>query len=152
MSSERIQHCLLPGRSILVGSVDPRGVPSCCRGIAIASADDLQTLTVYVPVATSQDTMRNVGLTRRLAVAASNPVDNCSTQLKGSATDARLAREDERDVVRRSLDAFTDALDRIGVPRRLTNSVAHWPAFAITMRVEEIYEQTPGPQAGTRLR
>jgi hypothetical protein len=152
MSPDRIQHCVLPGRSILVASADPRGVPSCCRGIAIASTDDLETLTVYVPVATSQDTIRNVGLTGRLAVAASNPVDNRSTQLKGSMTNARLAREDERDVVSRSLDAFAEVLDRIGVPRRLTHSVAHWPAFAITMRVEEVYDQTPGPQAGTRLR
>jgi hypothetical protein len=38
------------------------------------------------------------------------------------------------------------------VPRRLTRTVVHWPAFAVTIRVEEIYEQTPGPKAGTRLR
>ncbi|HZP47052.1 MAG TPA: hypothetical protein VFB07_00860 [Vicinamibacterales bacterium] len=152
MTDARLQHCLTPGLSILVGTVDAQGTPACCRGIAVASDDNLQTLTVYVPVATSHETIRNVALTRRIAVAASNPADNCSTQLKGTTTDARLAREDEAARVRRALDAFADVLDRVGVARRLTRSVSHWPAFAITMRVEEVFEQTPGPQAGCRLR
>ena len=152
MTNARAQHCLTPGLSILVATVDPQGFPSCCRGVAIASADDLETLTVYVPVATSQDIIRNVALTKRLAVAASHPIDHCTTQIKGTTTDARLARDDEAEVVRRGLDAFADVLDRIGVPRRLTRSVSHWPAFAITMRIEQMFEQTPGPQAGTRLR
>ena len=147
-----LERCLTPGLSILVGTVDPHGSPASCRGIAIASDDNLQTLTVYVPVATGQETIRNVALTRRIAVAASNPADNCSTQLKGTTIDARIARDEEASCVRRALDAFSDSLDRVGVPRRLTRSVAHWPAFAITLRVEEIFEQTPGPQAGCRLR
>src|SRR5581483_5091469 len=134
------------------GTVDPGGVPSCCRAIAIASDDGLETLTVYVPVATSQEAIRNIALTKRLAVAASHPVDHCSTQMKGTTIDTRLARDEEAERVRRGLDAFADVLDAIGVPRRLTRGVAHWPAFAITMRVEEMYDQTPGPQAGTRIR
>jgi len=152
MTESRQQHCLQPGRAILVGTVDSNGNPSCCRGIALSSDDDLQTLTVYVPVATSQETIRNVALTGRIAVATSNPADNRSMQVKGPTTEARLARDDEREHVRRCFDAFAAVLDRIGVPRRLTHSVAQWPAFAITLRVEEMYEQTPGPQAGTRLR
>jgi len=27
-----------------------------------------------------------------------------------------------------------------------------WPAFAIEMKVDQIFDQTPGPKAGTRLR
>jgi hypothetical protein len=152
MMDARIKRCLDPGLSILVGTVDPHNVPSCCRAIAIASTDNLQTLTVYVPIATSQEAIRNIALTGRIAVVASYPIDNCSTQMKGTVTEARLAREDEAERVRRGVDAFADVLDRIGVPRRRTRSMAHWPAFAVTMRVEEIFEQTPGPQAGTRIR
>lgn len=148
----RALQCLDPGLSILVGTVNPQGIPSCCRGIAVASRDALATLTVYIPVATSQDTIQNVALTGRLAVAASHPVTHCTTQLKGRTIEARLAREDEAEIVRHGLDAFADILDTIGVPRRRTRSAAHWPAFAITMQVEEMFEQTPGPQAGTRLR
>lgn len=152
MTNARVDRCLQPGLSILVGTVDSSGVPSCCRGISIASSDHLETLTVYVPMATSQDAIRNVAVTKRIAVAASHPIDHCTTQLKGTSTEARTARDDEAEFLRRGIDAFADILDRIGVPRRLTRSVAYWPAFAITMRVEQIFEQTPGPQAGSRIR
>jgi hypothetical protein len=43
-------------------------------------------------------------------------------------------------------------LDSVGVPRRVSGRLAHWPAFAIDLRVEETFDQTPGPHAGTRLR
>jgi hypothetical protein len=137
---------------VLVGTVDANGQPSCCRAVAIASTDGLKTLTVYVPVATSQQTIQNVATTRRLAVAASYPPTHATTQLKGTTLEARIARDDERAFVRERLDAFADALDPLGVPRRITRSLNYWPAFALTMHVDEIFEQTPGPQAGQRIR
>ena len=73
-------------------------------------------------------------------------------ELKGVAIETRLAREDEASFVRGRLDAFADVLDSIGVPKDLTRAVAHWPAFAVSMRVEQVFEQTPGPNAGRRLR
>ena len=155
MSAEgktRIDRCLESGLSILVGSVDPHGVPSCCRAIAIASPDGLETLTTYVPLATSQAIIANVAATHRLAVVATQPLDNSSTQLKGTTTNVRLARDDEAALVSARLEAFAQVLDIIGVPKRIVRSMTHWPAFAIDMRVEEIYEQTPGPRAGSRLR
>ena len=152
MSTERVHRCLEPGLSLLVGTVDVNGMPSTCRGIAAVSDDDLETMTVYVPVATSHETIQNVATTKRLAVAATHPIDNSATQLKGTALDVRLAREDEAAFVRARLEAFADVLDTVGVPRRLTRSVAHWPAFAISLRVEQMFDQTPGPNAGSRLR
>src|SRR4051794_19937057 len=130
MSNSRVQRCVEPGLSVLVGTADAAGVPSCCRGIAISTTDDLQTITVYVPVATSHETIQNVGVTKRLAVTVTHPRDNFATQFKGTAIEARLAREDEAAFVRSRLEAFAEVLDRIGVPRRLTRGVAHWPAFA----------------------
>jgi hypothetical protein len=138
--------------SILVGTVDAHGTPSCARAIAIASDDELQTLTVYLPVATSNETIQNVATTGRLAVCATHPISHCATQLKGTTSDARLAREDEAGFVRARLAAFADELDVAGVPKRLTRSLSHWPAFAVKMRVEQIFEQTPGPNAGHPLR
>lgn len=152
MTDSRLARCLEPGLSILVGTVDAHGAPLCCRAIAVASKDDLATVTVYVPVATSHETIQNLATTRRLAIAATHPFSNCATQLKGTTTEVRLARSDEAPFVRRQLEAFAEMLEAIGVPRRLTRSVAHWPAFAITMGVEQIFEQTPGPNAGSRLR
>jgi hypothetical protein len=148
MSDSRLQRCLEPGLSVLVGTADAAGMPSCCRGIAISTPDNLRTITVYVPVATSHETIQNVGVTKRITVTVTHPRDNFATQFKGTAIEARLAREDEAEFVRARLEAFADLLDRIGVPRRVTRGVTHWPAFAVTLRAEQVFEQTPGPNAG----
>jgi hypothetical protein len=137
---------------VLVGTVDAQGRPSCCRAIAMSSRDDLKTITVFLPVATSQQTIQNLATTRRVAVTSSFPPDHCTTQLKGTTIDARIARDEERAFVRERLDAFATILNSIGVPRRLTEAVSYWPSFAVSVQVEDIFEQTPGPQAGKRIR
>jgi hypothetical protein len=103
-------------------------------------------------VATSQETIANVATTRRLAVVTTHPIDHCATQLKGIVENTRPAREDEEPFVREHLGSFTGVLNTIGYPPRVTKAVVYWPAVAVEMRVEEIYEQSPGPKAGTRLR
>ena len=152
MLDQRIRHCLEAGASVLVATVDARGIPSCCRAAAITSDDDLQTVAIYLPIATSQQTIKDIATTHRLAVTATHVVEHFSVQLKGTACAARLARDDEAALVEDRYQAFAEVLYNIGLPRRLTGSVVHWPAFVVDMKVEEIFEQTPGPNAGTRLR
>ncbi|HEX7153933.1 MAG TPA: pyridoxamine 5'-phosphate oxidase family protein [Thermoanaerobaculia bacterium] len=150
MFAERLRRSLAEGTSVLVGTVDADGVPACCRGVALIPKDD-DTVTVYLPVATAQETVANVATTRRLAVCISHPIDHTTTQLKGVTRGVRIAGEHERELVTRSLEKFADILDEIGLPRRITRSVTHWPAFAIDMSVEETFDQTPGPKAGNPI-
>jgi hypothetical protein len=128
MANERLMRCAEGGMSIVVGSVDANGVATCCRGVAVATSDEFDTVTIYVPVATSQETLANVATTRRLALLCTNPLDHLSIQMK------------------------VGVLDAIGVPKHITRSSTHWPAFAIDMSVEEIFDQTPGPKAGNTFR
>ena len=152
MADERIACCLGPGTSVFVGTIGASGAPLCCRAVAIKADEDLVTATVYVPLATSRETIANLALTRRLAVVVTKPVEHLSVQLKGTSHDARLARDDEKAFVQSRLEGLGDVLDTLGIPRRITRSLSHWPAFAIEMQVDQIFEQTPGPRAGTRLR
>jgi hypothetical protein len=152
MLDERLRRCLARGTSILVATVDGKGTPSCCRASAITTQDDLQTVAVYLPIATSQQILKDIATTHRMAIASSHVVEHFTVQLKGTANTARLARDEEAVLVNESLEAFADVLFSIGIPRRLTRSVAHWPSFVVDMRVDEIFDQTPGPNAGARLR
>ena len=150
--NERLLKCVESGVSVIVGSVDAEGNPACCRAVGLRSDDDLATVTVFVPVATSAETIANVASTRRLAVVTTHPISHCATQLKGVVERTRPAREDEEPFVVEHLGGFGGVLNTIGYPLRTTRSITHWPAFALEMRVDEIYEQSPGPKAGTRLR
>lgn len=149
---ERLRKCVEPGVSVIVGSVDAEGNPACCRAVGLRSDDRLATVTVYVPVATSAETIANVGTTKRLAVVTTHPISHCATQLKGIVERTRPAREDEEPFIVEHFGGFGGVLNTIGYPLRLTRSVAHWPAYALELRVDEIYEQSPGPKAGSRLR
>src|SRR6185369_5466069 len=125
MLNPRLQRCLEPGVSIIVGSVDAQGVPVCCRGYAVRSSDDLETATVYLPVATSHETIQAVATTGRLAIGATYPADHSATQLKGVATDTRLAREDELAFVRERFSVYADVLEAFGIPKRLLNRATY---------------------------
>src|SRR5215510_12738151 len=120
MLNERLQRCLQPGLSIIVGSVDAHGAPTCCRAYALRSSDDLETVTVYMPVATSHETIQALATTGRLAIGATYPADHSATQLKGVATETRLAREDEAAFVREQVRVYCDVLAEFGIPKRLS--------------------------------
>ena len=152
MSTETLEHFMTGGVSVLVGTVDADGIPSCCRGIAIATKDHFDSVTIYVPAATAGETVANVATTRRVAVTCSHPLSHETLQIKGVTRGVRLAPASDEAFVRQRLDEFAAVLDEIGLPRRVTRSVAHWPAFAIDLSVEQVFDQTPGPKAGTLIR
>lgn len=151
MSSETLQHFMSGGVSVIVGTADADGIPSCCRGIAVLTRDDFATITVYVPAATAQETIANVATTRRVAVSCTHPLSHESVQIKGVSHGVRLAPPADETFVRTRLDELADVLAEVGLPRRLTNSIAHWPAFAIDISVEQVFDQTPGPKAGSAI-
>ena len=148
MSQEKLQGWADGGVSVIVGTVDADGFPTCCRAIAIASKDGFDTVTVYVPAATAQETVANVATTRRVAISCTRPLTHESIQIKGLTRGVRLAQPSDEPYVRERLSQFADVLDTIGLPRRVGTSVAHWPAFAIDVSVEQVFDQTPGPKAG----
>lgn len=139
------------GTSVFVGTVSPDGLPAGCRAIALKSEDELKSAVVFVPIATSRDVVANAASTRRISVVSSFPLDHLTTQIKGRMRAVRLAEAQEEDFLRDRLEGFADVLHVIGVPRRLTRSINYWPAFAIEFEVDEIFDQTPGPNAGNTL-
>jgi hypothetical protein len=151
MTTERLRLCLEGGNSVIIGTVDADGIPSCCRGIAVSTKDNFETVTVYVPVATAQETLANVATTRRIAVVMTEVLSHTSLQIKGVARGVRLAPASDEAFVRQRLHQFADTLDTIGQPRRITNRMTCWPAFAIDLTVEQVFDQTPGPKAGNCL-
>jgi hypothetical protein len=152
MVPEPFRRYVETGLSFFVGTVDAEGFPAACRAYALRSNDDFSVVTVYVPVNVSQETIANVATTRRVAIGATHPIDHGSIQIKGTTRGVRLARPEEEAFVQKRLEEYTDLLDMIGVPRRIMRGVTHWPAFAIDVTVEELFDQTPGPRAGEPIR
>jgi hypothetical protein len=151
MSIQRLQEWLQEGASVIVGTADAEGVPATCRGIALSPAKDPDTLIVHLPAATAHETLANIATTRRIAVVAAHPLSHRTVQVKGVTRGVKLAPAADEAFVRARWEAFCGVLSEIGLPRRVTLRIAHWPAFAVEMTIEEVFDQTPGPNAGAPL-
>lgn len=151
MTTAELRRFVEDGLSILVGTVGADGEPSCTRGLAVTGNDDLTRLTLYLPVNTAQQAIANVATSRRLAVVVSNPLDHSTIQFKGWSQSVRLAREEEAELVAARVEGFGDRLAAIGFSRGAVGRVSRWPAFAIEMSVEAVYDQTPGLGAGNEV-
>jgi hypothetical protein len=148
LSDPSIVRYLGRGMTIVVGTVDAAGWPVTCRAAALVGREDGRGVTVYVPVATSAETVANIATSGRIAIVASCPADHGTIQLKGRSLGVRVAGESEAEVVSAQVELLSDTLERVGLPRRMTRSLASWPAFAVDVEVESVFDQTPGPRAG----
>ena len=151
MISERLRKCGESGMSVVVGTADSDRMPSCCRAIALTSNDGFETVTVYLPVATSLETIANLATTRRVAVTVSEIPSHESTQIKGLTRAVRLAPQSEHSFLQQRLEAFAGSLELIGLSPQIARGMSFWPAYAIDLSIEEVFDQTPGPKAGNSL-
>lgn len=116
--------------------------------------DDRRTVTVYVPTERVQRIVGHLEGNGRVALGIGQ-ASHESYQLKGTYVSRRPADADDlarQEAYRKAL--LADALAH-GYPeeiaRPFTQGYAYTPAVAITFRAEEVYLQTPGPDAGSRL-
>jgi hypothetical protein len=151
MTQHQLQQWVEGGISVIVGTADADKVPTCCRAIAIATKDNFETVTVYVPAATGQETIANVATTRRVAISCTIPRSHGSIQIKGVSRGVKLAPASDEAFVRERLRMWADALGEFGMPRSITERMNVWPAFTVDVSVEELFDQTPGPKAGQPL-
>ena len=138
------------GVSILVGSRDAGLAPECLRAIG-ARVEDAAELTVFLPAATARATVTNLLDNGRIAVCFSQIADHQTRQLKGRVVSIALADDASRATVDRYRRAIAQELAAVGLPQHLTFRIHHWPCWAVRFRVDDLFDQTPGPDAGARL-
>jgi hypothetical protein len=139
------------GISVMVGSRDARNVPDCVRALGARVEDGGQALTVFLPQATSARTAANLADNRRIAVMFSRMSDHHSLQVKGEVVSVAPGTEQDRATVDAYRQAWGQELVVIGVPLRDTLRMAHWPCWAVRLRPDGLFVQTPGPGAGAPL-
>lgn len=149
--SEALAKRLEIAGAVCVGSVDSMGMPSCAYGAALKVTPGSSTVTVYMAVETCQTILADIATNGRLAISTADVTTDATVQLKGKTTRVRMAPESERAFVEARVAVYARGLTFCGYPESHTRGIVHWPAFAVDMQVEAIFEQTPGPRAGTVL-
>jgi hypothetical protein len=138
------------GVSVLVGTRSDRLLPDCCRAVGARVDEGGKELTFFLPVATADSNLANLRDNGRAAVCFAR-IDHRTLQIKGPVISIQDADESDRRQVLRYRSLLAESWGVIGIPPRLTMRMAHWPCHAVRLRVESIFDATPGPGAGAPL-
>jgi hypothetical protein len=139
------------GLSIHIGARDTRLQPSGARAAAVSVEPDGRHILAYVPDLGASRILPDLESNGQAAVSFGRPTDDRACQVKGTVTDIRKATPDERGLITSQWQGFMRQLELVGIPPDLALGWANWPAIAIRIKVTAVFEQTPGPLAGTRL-
>jgi hypothetical protein len=106
---------------------------------------------VYVPTVAAARLMPDLESNGQAAVVFGRPADERACPLEGGFAGAREASEPERRVLQAQWSGYLDKLEGIGISRAAAANWITWPATVIRLKATALFEQTPGPQAGTQL-
>jgi hypothetical protein len=151
MIDRQLASFLEEGLSIHIGARNARLQASGARAAAVKIEPDGLHAVVYVPDLGASRILPDLEANGQAAVGFARPSDDRACQFKGTVTEIRKATADERAVVAAQWQGFMRQLELIGIPSDLALGWASWPAVAVRVKVTSVFEQTPGPLAGTPL-
>ena len=150
--SEELAAFLECGLSITMATRDGDLEPNGTSALAARVHEERTHVTVYVHSNSAQAMLRNLERYPEIAVLFDLPSSHRACQAKGRFTASHKALTSERRDVARQVEAFRADLEGIGIARALTAQWKAWPCVAFEFRVEQIFEQTPGPGTGGPLK
>jgi hypothetical protein len=139
------------GVGIHIGTCNKRLEPSGARALAVAVDEDGTHIEVYIAEVAATRLMPDLKETGQIAVSFGRPIDDRACQIKGDVVSVRPADPHEREAIKAQFEGFLTNLEHIGIPRAGSANWAVWPAVAIRLKARAVFEQTPGPAAGTPL-
>ena len=142
------------GCAMLVGFVTAAGTPFATRGWGMQVLDDGTRARVLV----GRDEVAKLGyppygeISTVVAVTGCHVLTLRSTQLKGPIASIEPANDDDLVRMERYCDAFFDDVAVVdSVPRYLMERLVPATQLACTFEIIEVYDQTPGPNAGAPM-
>ena len=155
--SAELRALLESGVSAVVGTRDADFVPEITRAWGLLVSKDRKSISLCVPLATSQKTLDNLAGNGQITVCCSLPTSYKTVQLKGQCIRTTDPRRADLAAVARHREAFGRLNVRIGVPR--PRSETFWrreleispDLVKVRFVPEQVFDQTPGPDAGSPL-
>jgi hypothetical protein len=136
--------------SLLVGTVGTDGLPDATRawGVDVLGPDRVRVLLA----SNAERTLANLGGGGEMALTATHFLTFVSWQLKGRVTALGDATASDRI----HLDTFCAGCVRLihesdGTPEEIVWRLFPVGIVACEMQVDQVFDQTPGPHAGTRV-
>ena len=140
--------------SITAASRDARRLPSVVRASACRVSADRRQVTLLLATRQAGQVLADIAATATIAVVFSEPGTHRTLQFKGTDAQASAVLPGDADVAAAHQADFVEAIVPLGYTRDFARAVHDVPAgelSAVTFTVADIFEQTPGPRAGSRV-
>lgn len=151
MIDEQLAAFLHDGVGIHIGTRNARFEPNGARAVSARVEPDGKHLVVYLAAIAAERVMPDLESNGQAAIVFARPRDDRACQVKGTFVSSRPVDEGERAAALAQWKAFLEGLEYIGIPARSAATWIHVVDVAIRLKVTAIFDQTPGPQAGTAL-
>lgn len=142
---------LQEGIAIQLGTRNERLEPDGARVVAVGVDGDGRHLVAYVPEPAASRVLPDLESNGQAALVFARPPDERSCQIKGTFAGAQPASAGERAFVEAQWGRWVDLLETIGIARATVEPWIVWPCVAIRVRVNAIFNQSPGPGAGAPI-
>lgn len=141
--------------SMNVGAVGHDGWPCVTRVQGLVVARDRQSLTVLLSASRGQAVLDALAAGSAFTLVASRPATHATLQLKAARVERVAATAAHKLASARSVEALGAELVALGYAERLTDALATIlptdDLVGLRFSPEIVFDQTPGPRAGTVL-
>jgi len=134
------------------GSRDSDLVPHVHRISGLIVEPDHRTLTCLIAKGFTNDLLPSLEDNGKFALTVSDMPSHETYQFKGTYTGSRPIQESDMAAHERLRRRFTERVsNEFGIPADFLTPYVPPPGLAVSFAVEEIFVQTPGPNAGRRI-
>jgi hypothetical protein len=152
MIDKSLTEFLEQGLAIHIGTRNGRMQPNGCRVTAVRVEEEGRHLVAYLPTSATPEVLDDLRSNGEAALSFARPVDDRAVQVKGVFVSERDMDPSEQTFVMSQWAGLFSQLDAIGLSGLAGMSTwSMWPCVAVTIRVNAIFSQTPGPEAGAVL-
>jgi hypothetical protein len=149
--SDELATYLRPGPfSIIVATCDQQLAPNAVRAWGPKVLDDRRTVEVFVGRAAALRLVENVRTGGAIAMAIGNMTTFQGVQLKGRCVEIGEPEADDHAGIRAHNEQFVAAAQRIGMAEQAARGMLVTDVIRLRLVPEALFDQTPGPEAGTR--
>ena len=151
MIGRELAEFVASGVAIHIGTRDDQLQPEGARALSASVESDGRHVLVYVSDVAARRILPNLEANGQAAVVFARPTDDRACQIKGNFVAVRAATAAERPRVIAHWESFFRNMAQIGIPSATAAGWPVWPAVVIRIRATAVFDQTPGPQAGSPL-
>jgi len=140
------------GSALIVAVVDADGMPSAGRawGLTVVSPDEGRVRLLID--AADDEIVEDAAAGGRIAITGAEVATFRSTQLKGRVIRVeRASADDDARAARFCEDFFAEVTKLDGTPREMLDRLVPDEYVACEILVDEVFDQTPGPSAGSAV-